>query len=100
MDENKIEFSSAAELYKRVEPALYSKVKEMKRMGFRYVTEKDVWNYLVDAKWKKKVNLELHELISDILYEDNYVINSFVMKRLEKLKNEDEDMNKISDFGG
>ena len=99
MEENKIEFSSARELYKRVEPALYSKVKELNKLGFKYVTEKDIWNYLVDAKWKTKVNLELHELISDILYADNYLINDFVMKRLDQLKKNDVEMNKINEFG-
>lgn len=99
MDDNVIEFKSAEELYNRVEPALYSKVKEVNKLGFKYVTEKDIWNYLVDNVWKNKVNLELHELISDILYADNYLINNFIMKKLEALKKNDKEMNKINDFG-
>ncbi len=99
MEEGKLEFKSAQELYKRVEPALYSKVKEMKKLGFIYVTEKDIWNYLIDNVWKSKVNLELHELISDILYVDNYSVYDFVMKKMENLKKNDKDMNKINSFG-
>ena len=44
--DNPIEFKSAKELYDRVLPALYSKVKEVRNLGFKYITEKDIWNYL------------------------------------------------------
>ncbi len=83
MDE-KIEFKSLRELYERVKPALYSKLKEIKRLGFKYVNEIDIWNYLVENSWKSKVNLELHELISDILYADNYKIYEYVVAYLKK----------------
>ena len=68
----KIEFKTVEELYKRVSPALYSKLKEIKRMGYTLVTEKDIWNYLVDNDWKNRTNLELYDLISDIMNADNY----------------------------
>jgi hypothetical protein len=85
-----IEFKSLKELYDRVKPALYSKLKEIRNMGFKYVNEKDIWNYLIENVWKEKENLELHELISDILYVDNYSINEYVMKRLKKYKEKDD----------
>lgn len=84
-----IEFSSLKQLYDRVEPALYSKCKELKRLGFKYITEKDVWNYLAEKEWKDKTNLELHELISDILHTDNYKINDYVLEKLNKIKDRD-----------
>jgi hypothetical protein len=84
--ESKLEFKSLNELYNRVLPALYSKVNELKRQGYKYVTEKDIWNYLVVSNWKNKNDLQLHELISDILYADNYRINEYVMERMNKLK--------------
>ncbi len=91
-----IEFKSAKELYDRVLPALYSKVKELRNLGFKYVTEKDIWNYLVNSTWKTKRNLQLHDLISDILYADNIKINDYVMDKMKKLKtrndNVDEEM--------
>jgi hypothetical protein len=99
MEDDKLEFKSASELYQRVEPALYSKLKEMNKLGFKYVTEKDIWNYLAENVWKKKVNLELHELISDILYADNYLINNYVMKKMDNLKKNDADMNEIKTLG-
>ena len=88
MDEN-IEFRSVKELYDRVLPALYSKVKELRRMHLVYPTEKDIWNYLVEHSWKNKKGLELHELISDIINVDNYLVNDYVMKKLNKYKNEE-----------
>lgn len=85
MDED-ITFKNTSELYKRVLPALYSKVKELQRIGFRNINEKDIWNYLVDNEWKNKQNLELHVMINDILYLDNYTINEFIQKSMSKLK--------------
>ncbi len=94
--DNPIEFKSAKELYDRVLPALYSKVKEVRNLGFANITEKDIWNYLVNSTWKTKRNLQLHDLISDILYADNYKLNDYVMDKMRKLKkrndNVDEEM--------
>ena len=39
-------FSSLEELYKRVEPALNSKLKDLTRLGVFYVQKADIWNYL------------------------------------------------------
>lgn len=89
---NPIEFKSAKELYDRVLPALYSKVKELRNLGFKYITEKDVWNYLVNSTWKTKRNLQLHDLISDILYADNYKLNDYVMDKMKKLKTRDDNV--------
>ena len=88
--DNPIEFKSAKELYDRVLPALYSKVKEVRNLGFKYITEKDIWNYLVNNTWKTKRNLQLHDLISDILYADNYKLNDYVMDKMKKLKTRNE----------
>ncbi len=83
----KIEFKTVEELYKRVSPALYSKLKEIKRLGYTLVTEKDIWNYLVDNEWKNRTNLELYDLISDIMNADNYKINDYVVSKLSRMKN-------------
>jgi len=82
----KIEFKTVEELYKRVSPALYSKLKEIKRMGYTLVTEKDIWNYLVDNEWKNRTNLELYDLISDIMNADNYKINLYVTDKFSRMK--------------
>lgn len=85
-----MEFKSARELYDRVSPALYSKVKEVRNLGFKYITEKDVWNYLVNSTWKTKRNLQLHDLISDILYADNNKLNDYVVEKMKKLREDEE----------
>lgn len=85
-----MEFKSARELYDRVSPALYSKVKEVRNLGFKYITEKDVWNYLVNSTWKTKRNLQLHDLISDILYADNNKLNDYVVEKMKDLRKDEE----------
>ena len=82
-----IVFRSVEELYNRVLPALYSKRKEINSLGFKLVTEKDIWNYLVENEWKTKRNLELHDLINDIFYVDNIKINDYCVPQIEKNHN-------------
>ena len=83
------EFKSLKDLYNRVKPALYSKLKEIHNLGFTMVSEKDIWNYLVINNWKNRINLELHEIISDILYADNYMIYEYVMEEMKKNKKDE-----------
>ncbi len=78
-----IEFRTKEELYNRVVPALSTKVSELRRMGFKYIKERDVWDYLVENEWRTKKNLELHNLINDILFIDNKKINEYVMNKIE-----------------
>lgn len=77
-----IEFRSVKELYDRVKPALYSKVKELRGLGYKYIHEEDIWNYLVLEYWKKKQDLQLCDLINDILYLDNLEISNYVTKKI------------------
>ena len=49
--DNPIEFKSAKELYDRVLPALYSKVKEVRNLGFKYITEKDIYLVFIMRIW-------------------------------------------------
>ena len=84
-----INIKSQKELFNRVKPALYSKLKEIHNLGFTMVSEKDIWNYLVINNWKNRINLELHEIISDILYADNYMIYEYVMEEMKKNKKDE-----------
>ncbi|MCI9586076.1 MAG: hypothetical protein HFH45_05555 [Bacilli bacterium] len=77
-----IEFSSAEELYKRLKPALKSKVSELARDGYDYLTTDDVWNYLKEKKWINSVNLELSEMVSDIFSSDNALIDAYFKDKL------------------
>ena len=77
-----VEFRTASELYDRLKPALTTKVEEMRRNGYLYIKEEDVWNYLKEVKWVKSVNLELYEMVSDVLNTDNVVIDSYLKEKL------------------
>lgn len=79
-----IEFSSLEELYSRLKPALRTKCMEMKRQGFSYITEEDIWNYLKEKKWKNATNLELHEMVDDVLNCDDLYVDSYVKEKLNK----------------
>ncbi len=79
-----IEFNSASELYERLKPALKSKVAELKRDGFTYLTIEDVWNYLKESKWKNSKNLALNEMVSDIFSTDNIIIDDYFKGKMAK----------------
>ncbi len=66
-----ITFSSQKDLYRRIHPALRSKVKLLSMQGFSSVKESDIWDYLRLNKWVNATNLELCELVDDILHCDN-----------------------------
>ena len=55
-----ITFNSLEELYERIKPALMTKKEEMKRKGYEYIKEEDIWNYLKEVKWKNSKDLMLH----------------------------------------
>ena len=61
------EFSSLEELYKRVSPALHAKEVEMHRLGYFYIKDIDIWNYLTRKKWKNGKDLMLSDIVSDIM---------------------------------
>lgn len=76
------EFHSLEELYTRIKPALHTKKEEMKRAGYEYVKEEDVWNYLKESVWKKSSNLSLYQMVSDILNTDNVQIDAYLKEKL------------------
>lgn len=77
-----IEFKSIEELYNRVTPALYSKCQELRKIGYKHITEKDIWDYLIDNEWQNKKDLELHNLVSDILFVDKNALEDYVSKKI------------------
>ena len=70
-------FSSKEELYKRVGPALRAKKANLEREGYTYITEVDIWNYLIQEKWIKSQNLMLCDIVDDILKVNNEEVNSY-----------------------
>ena len=63
----KLIFNSEEELYNRVLPALKCKRKMINRIGFKNVSEKDIWDYLRIRVWNNKTDILLCELVDDIL---------------------------------
>ena len=79
-------FKTLGDLFKKLKPALYSKVVELRRCGLQYIKEEDIFNYLIENDWKDNDNMSISELTNDILYVDNDLISSYVLNKLEKTK--------------
>lgn len=79
-------FRSLEELYQRVKPALKSKVKDLNRIGIKYVQEVDIFNYLKNNCWSKKNNLTLGEIVNDIMTVSSSELESYVQDLFAKEK--------------
>ena len=77
-------FSGVNELYKRVLPALLTKVSELKREKIHYINTIDIWQYCVENIWKNKKDLRIYELVDDILNVDTLKLELFVKKEKNK----------------
>lgn len=54
--------------YEKLRPVLQSKVEEFLLLGYDSVTERDIWDCLVNKKWKKdKSDLMLFQVVQEIL---------------------------------
>ncbi len=76
------EFGSLKELYGRIKPALTTKKFEMKRNGYVYIKEEDIWNYLKEVKWVKAKDLSIYQMTCDILDTDDMIIDEYLRKKL------------------
>ena len=76
-----LSFSSREELYKRVRPALNAKRQELKRTGHPAIKGIDIWNCLIEKKWKKGHSLMLSDVVSDILHVEFKTIQQYLKKK-------------------
>ena len=76
------EFSSLEELYKRVRPALNSKVDELQKYGNLSISKYDLWKCLIINKWRNETGLMLSDIVDDILNTSFDEINSYYMKMI------------------
>jgi len=83
-----IKFNSILDLYKRVKPALNSKINELKKEKYDYIKEEDIWNYLIKNKWSSASGLVLCDVVSDILHAENKKIDKYVKSEHKKRKDE------------
>ena len=72
-----LQFNSAIELYNRVMPALKVKYKEIKK-EYDYIKLVDIWNYLIQYKWKNAKDLVLSDVVDDILNIDKKKLDIYV----------------------
>lgn len=56
------------DLFKKVLPAIQSKIEEFQHYGYEHITKEDLWNYCVNKKWRKKIieELKLYEVVETI----------------------------------
>lgn len=76
------EFTTLEQLYERLKPALRTKMREMRSLGYAYIREEDIWNYLKEVKWTNSKNLLLFEMVRDVLNVDNGSVDSYVRQKL------------------
>ena len=81
------DFNSLDELKTRIKPALSTKVREMNRIGYPFIEEDDIWNYLKNTKWKNDYNLSLYQMVTDILNVENIKIINYLQEKLKKKNN-------------
>lgn len=75
-----IEFNNLSELKKRVEPALNTKLKELRKNNYKIINTEDIWNYLIKYKWKTSKDLTLYDIINDILNVENENIEEYALR--------------------
>ena len=84
MEAEDFKFSSLEELFKKVKPALNTKVADLKRHNIKYIKEEDIWHYLRNNYWRKAERLSLGEIVNDILGAPNSELETYMEKRQNK----------------
>lgn len=80
------EFSTKEELFKRVKPALKAKEIELHRLGYTYISDIDIWNYLIQIKWKQAKDLMLSDIVSDIMHTNEKKIDEYLKGKITKTR--------------
>ncbi len=78
MDE--LNINNSVTLYKRITPALNTKVRELKKSNIDYIRNEDIWNFLQKYKWKNN-NPSLDMMVDDILNLDNSKLDYYVKEK-------------------
>ena len=87
---DEIKFKSLNDLYKRLLPALRSKASELKRDGYNYIHEEDLWNFLTEVKWLSSYNLDLGSMDDDIFKITSKDLNNYVINKYKREKQGEE----------
>lgn len=78
------EFSTKEELFTRVRPALQAKEVELHRLGYPYINDIDIWNYLIQVKWKTSKNLMLSDIVNDIMHINEKKIDEYLKGKMTR----------------
>lgn len=79
-----LEFKTKEELYKKVYPALVAKKTELNRIGYHYIKEKDIWEYLSHHVFPKKHKLTLADVVSNIMHVEESTLDKYLKENLLK----------------
>jgi len=75
-----MDFSSEADLYHRIYPALRVKVRDLKKQHITNIQEKDLWQYLKVEKWSHEAGLTLASMVHDVLNVNLNLLLQYVKK--------------------
>lgn len=73
-----LEFKSEQELYERVLPALKSKKAELKKKGYKNITEENMWHFLATEIFTKMIDLTLADVVSYIMHIDEERLAQYI----------------------
>lgn len=85
---NDFPFENINDLYKRILPALRSKVSELRKNNVSYITEADIWKFLATHVWKKKRDLEFYEMVDSIISLSLEDMDDYLVDKLESKEKE------------
>ena len=70
------------------------KIREMIKEKKEHLKKEDIWNFLMQSKWKDEKGITLAEMVDDILNLDNGMLLKYLneQKKLDKKKKEEEDI--------
>jgi len=80
-----IKINTLEELYNKLNPALDTKVNELKLNGISYIKKDDIWNYLKNNKWRLSKDLTLSKCVDDILNTDDSEYKKYVRKKMSSI---------------
>ena len=62
-----MEFSSQQELYNKLIPVFNVKKRLINNSEYKDITNEDIWNYLIENKWRTYHNLTISDIVNDII---------------------------------
>lgn len=76
-----LEFRSKEELYQRIHPALSAKKSELKRMGYYYLNERDIWEFLSTTVFPRTKGLTLADIVSEIMHVEGIQLDKYIKSK-------------------